>query len=317
MPAAERRARRRAKRPLLQLISLAALVASALIAVRAELRAQQATGETALVLAADTALGDAMHAGDNSAVRRLLSLQFTYTDENGKIHQRKEFLADLKSAETAPATDVKATVYGLVAIVTGVRQSAQGSDTFILHIWAKQKRTWRVLMMQDVALAAADASQAAAELPPLPDAVKELAKLYECKNPCETIPYRVRSQAEQDVITTYQAIEKTAVAHDTAEYQKHLADEYMYYRSGYPPVPKSGRIAHFENEKAQNIPTILTAIHSMRLWVYGDSAVMVSEQGEPDDIEPLLRIARVWVKRNGQWQMAISVQTDVKTPQHN
>jgi len=39
---------------------------------------------------------------------------------------------------------------------------------------------------------------------------------------------------------------------------------------------------------------------------------MLSVNGVPGDSEPLLRVARVWVKRNGQWQMAISVQTDVK-----
>jgi hypothetical protein len=39
---------------------------------------------------------------------------------------------------------------------------------------------------------------------------------------------------------------------------------------------------------------------------------MISDNGVSDDTQTLLRIARVWVKRNGQWQMAISVQTDVK-----
>ena len=56
----------------------------------------------------------------------------------------------------------------------------------------------------------------------------------------------------------------------------------------------------------------MTGIQSMRLWVYGDGAAMISADGIPDDTEPLLRIARVWVKRNGQWQMAISMQTAVK-----
>ena len=51
----------------------------------------------------------------------------------------------------------------------------------------------------------------------------------------------------------------------------------------------------------------------MRLWVFGDSAVMISEQGIPEDTEPLLRIARVLVKRNGQWQMVISVQTVIES----
>ena len=53
----------------------------------------------------------------------------------------------------------------------------------------------------------------------------ELAKVFDCKNPCETIPYRVRSPAEQDIVTTFQAIAKAAFAHDSEAYAKHLADE--------------------------------------------------------------------------------------------
>ncbi len=50
----------------------------------------------------------------------------------------------------------------------------------------------------------------------------------------------------------------------------------------------------------------------MRLWVYGDGAAMISNNGLPDVSEPLMRVARVWVKRNGQWLMVISVQTEIK-----
>jgi hypothetical protein len=50
----------------------------------------------------------------------------------------------------------------------------------------------------------------------------------------------------------------------------------------------------------------------MRLWVFGDGAAMISTNGLPNNAEPLIRIARIWVRRNGQWQMAISAQTLVK-----
>jgi hypothetical protein len=284
---------------------LGAFVAGVLIAVLTEPRAQPAPGEEALVLAADTALGDAMRSGDKSVARRLLSLQFTYADENGQIHERKAFLADLKSLAAASATDEKVKVYGLVAMVTGHRQSAQGSDTFFLDIWAKEKRAWRALTMQDVVLAKD-------EPPAAPEAPGVEAKLYDCKNPCQTIPYRVRSPAEQDIVNTFQAIEKATIAHDAAEWGKHIADEFVHYRSGHAPVPRAARIAVIEEQKEHNIPAVLSAIQSMRLWVYGDGAAMISTNGMPDDAEPSLRVARVWVRRNGQWQMVISAQTAVK-----
>jgi hypothetical protein len=293
---------------------LGLFVAAALIAVLAELRAQIAPGEDVLVLEADQALGAALRADDKSVARRLLSLQFTYVDANGKIHERKDFLADLKTAAAAAPSDPVVKIYGRIGMVTGYRKSADGRDVYFLDIWAKQKRTWRALVNQNVALAKAEAQGVT---PIKPDAaelekLREIAKFLDCKNPCETIPYRVRSPAEQDIVNTFQMIEKATVAHDAAEYAKHMADEFVHYRSDSPPISKSERIAIIEDQKKQNIPVVLTAIQSMRLWVYGDGAAMISDNGVPDDTQPLLRIARVWVKRNGQWQMVVSVQTDVK-----
>ena len=293
---------------------LGILVASALIAVLAELRAQIAPSEDVLVLEADQALGAAMRGDDKSIARKLLSLQFTFVDANGKIHERKDFLADLKIVAAAPPSDPVVKIYGRIGMVTGHRKSADGRDVFFLDIWAKQKRTWRALVSQDVALAEAEAQRGA---PIKPDAaelkkLRQITKFLDCKNPCETIPYRVRSPAEQDIVNTFQTIEKATFAHDAAEYAKHMADEFVHYRSDSPPISKSERVAGIEDQQKQNTPALLTAIQSMRLWVYGDGAAMISDNGVPDDTQPLLRIARVWMKRNGQWQMVISVQTDVE-----
>jgi hypothetical protein len=50
----------------------------------------------------------------------------------------------------------------------------------------------------------------------------------------------------------------------------------------------------------------------MRLAAYGDSAAMVADHVAVDNSRPPYRATRVWVRRNGQWLVAISVQTDVK-----
>jgi hypothetical protein len=286
---------------------LSALVVALLVPITAEPRAQTAPGEDQAVLAADTALAEAMRAGDKSAARRLLSLQFTSTDANGAIHERKEFLDDLKSAAPEPATDVKVSNYGLIATVTGNRKSAPGGSVFFLDVWAKTKGAWRALTMQDVVLAVEGAPQPVAPAAPGPE-----AKSYECKNPCQTIPYRVRSPAEQDVITAYQAIEKAGVGHDANEWGKHVADEFVLYRSGRAPIPKSVRIATIEGQKRDNAAVTVSEIETMRLSVYGDGAAMIATHTDPENTRPPYRAARVWVKRNGQWQMVISVQTDVK-----
>ena len=50
----------------------------------------------------------------------------------------------------------------------------------------------------------------------------------------------------------------------------------------------------------------------MRLSVYDDGAAMIATHALADNSRPPYQAARVWVKRNGQWLMAISVQTDIK-----
>jgi hypothetical protein len=311
MPAAVRRSRGQDKRPVLQRFCFGMLVLVVLLAAFARSRAEP-VGEDTLVLAADTSLANAMRAGDRSAARKLLGLQFTFTDENGDIHERKPFLGDLKTLAAAPAIDVKVAVYGLVAMVTGHRKSAHGNDAFFLDIWAKQKGAWRALNMQDVVLSAEETPRV---LPDTPEAPGIEAKLYECKNPCQTIPYRVRSPAAQYIENAFLAIDNAAIAHDDAEYSKHVADEFVHYRSGYAPITKSGRLAIIQSQKEHNIPALLSEIQSMRLWVFGDGAAMISTNGIANNAAPLIRIARIWVRRNGQWQMAISAQTLVKAPE--
>lgn len=285
---------------------LGLFVAAALIAVLAELRAQIAPGEDVLVLEADQALGAALRADDKSVARRLLSLQFTYVDANGKIHERKDFLADLKTAAAAAPSDPGVKIYGRIGMVTGHRKSADGRDVFFIDIWAKQKRAWRALVSQEVVLAATDTPR------PAPALTSAAAAPYDCKNPCQTIPYRVRSPAEQDIVNSFQAIEKAAVAHDAAEWSKHIADEFVLYGSGRAPIPKSGRIAAINRQKENNTAVAVGEVQAMRLSVYDDGAAMIATHALPDNSRPPYQAARIWVKRNGQWQMAVSVQTDIK-----
>jgi hypothetical protein len=291
------------------LVALAAVVLIAAFAVpKAQPKAQAVAADEGPVLAADSSLGEAMRAGDRAVVRRLLSLQFTFVDAGGKIHGRKDFLGELKGVAAAATTDAKVRSYGQLAMVTGDRKAADNADVLFLDIWAKQKGTWRALLMQNVATAATEPPPAA----PAAAAAGGEPQQHECKNPCQAIPYRVRSSAEQDIINTYQAIAKAIVAHDASEWAKHVADEFVLYGGGRAPVPKSGRIAAIERQKESNAAVAVGEVQTMRLSVYGDGAAMITTETASDNSHPPYRAARVWVKRNGQWLMAISAHSEVK-----
>ena len=122
----------------------------------------------------------------------------------------------------------------------------------------------------------------------------------------------MRSVPEQDVITAFQSIEKAVVAHDAGEWSKHVADEFVVYRTGRAPMAKSERVAAIERQKENDAAVAVGEVQSMRLAVYGDAAAMTADQAVPDHSRPPYRAARLWVKRGGQWLMAISAQTDVK-----
>ena len=290
-----------ASRRAVRRFALVLLAASLVTAHIVRTRAQSAEE---FVAAADRALAEAMRTGDRSAARRLLSLQFGYTDELGRAYSRREFLADLKNLTAAPAGDRKLTMYGLIATVTGERKSADGNIAFFLDIWAKQKGAWRALARHNVVLADGAASAVVA-------ASRDDNEAIECTNPCQAMPYRVRSPAEQDVLNSFLAIEKASIAHDVQEWSKHVADEFVLYRSGYAPIDKAARLAAIERQKQAGDPVAVGEIQAVRLSVYGDAAAMITTQMVPDNSRPPYRGARVWVRRNGQWLMVVSVQTDI------
>ncbi len=282
-----------------------AVLALVFVAARAQPKAQP-HGDVAPVLAAEQALGAAMRAGDRTAARHLLSLQFSAIDADGKIHPRRDFLGNLKILAAGPGNGAKVRNFGRLALVTGERQSARGTSVFFLDIWAKQKGAWRVLVMQNVPLAESETPVSTAAVPDTP------AKPYECKNPCQTIPYRVRSAAEQEIIATFQAIAKAIIVHDADEWAKHVADDFMLYASDQAPVSKPGRLAAINGEKESNAAVSPDEIEAMRLSVYGDAAAMIVTGAVPGKAQPSYRAVRLWLKRNGRWLMALSAHTDVK-----
>jgi hypothetical protein len=293
-------------RPAVRWSGLGVIAAGVLIAVFALPKSQPKARPAAfdeVVLAADQALGTAMRTGDRARARRLLTLQFTYVDADGKIHPRREFLGDLKTIAARPATDIKIRNFGSLAMMTGKHISAQGGDVFFLDVWVKQKGAWRALLMQDVPIRAGEE----AALRPI-----QIADLdaRACDNPCNSIPYRVRSAAEQDVTKTYQTITKAIAARDAGAWAKHVADEFVSYASSRAPLARASRIAAIEDRNDDGAARV-GEVKTMRLSVYGDGAVMVAT--ESNGPQPAYRAARVFVKRDGRWLMAATAQTDLKS----
>src|SRR5690349_9996103 len=78
-----------------------------------------------VVLAAAEKLAGAIRRGNKTTADKLLAREFTFIDAAGKLHSRREVLAQMKVAPDSSAARIKVRTYGRVAVVTGASKSAQ------------------------------------------------------------------------------------------------------------------------------------------------------------------------------------------------
>ncbi len=97
-----RRAAELASRQAVRRLALALFAASLVTAHIVRTRAQSAEESVA---AADRALADALRTADRAIARKLLSLQFSYSDEAGSAYSPHEFLAGVKNLSAATTDD--------------------------------------------------------------------------------------------------------------------------------------------------------------------------------------------------------------------
>jgi len=172
----------------------------------------------------------------------------------------------------------------------------------------KDDAGWRALIHHNNVLARPDAPQSQhGSQTPRPPA----AKPPDCKNPLETLPYKPKSQAERDIIAAFQTLEGAVTRNDADEWVKHMADEFVVYRTNQHPTTKAERAAFIRTLGAINAETFVAEVAWMKLWVLGNAAVMRADHVMPGNRRPPYRATRLWVKRDGRWQMAMSQQTTV------
>jgi len=76
---------------------------------------------------------------------------------------------------------------------------------------------------------------------------------------------------------------------------------------GGPPLNKADRVAMIQELKRTNTMLIPARVESMKVWVLSDAAVMRSEHKPVHG--KTWHITRVFVKRNGHWQITFGQQT--------
>jgi hypothetical protein len=252
------------------------------------------------VMFADQTLRRAIATGDKTSIGILLDRRFTFTDRTGRNLVKAQFVLN-PAASAGDSDDATVRRYGRVAVVTGSSGTDAGPDTFFVHVWLKRRGGWRAFAFHDSAPAAGAARPAA-----------ELAGWAPCENPCKRVPYLPKSPAEQDIVAAFQAVETAIAGNDADAWAQNIADEYRIYRSNARPGTKADRAAYIKARKDAGTPTRVGELISMQLWVFGDAAVMAAQHAWPESRLPPYRVTRLWVRRDGRWQLTLSQQTTME-----
>jgi hypothetical protein len=232
---------------------------------------------------------------DKTAVGRLLDMDFTWTDAGGKTRARADILKSLPTPALGNETgaQLKPRTYGQVGAVMS------GHDkVHVLRIWVKRPSGWRLLVYHEVALG----QQTANAVGPA---------VNDCQNPCKTVPFKPKTEAEQAIIASWQALETGVTNHDASAWSLHIAEEFVMLGSTNDhPLSKADRIATLNLQKQTGHGSAPAPLVSAQMFDFGDAVVMTSLH-QPYSGKPV-HVSRLWIKREGHWIMSISYQTTIQ-----
>ncbi len=247
------------------------------------------------VLQADREFVQAAAKRDSATVAKLLDTDFTWTDADGKTLSRADVLSSLPTpalGDEAGAHQRRQTRSQVEAIM------ADHDKIHVLRLWVKRAPGWRLLVYHEVVLGRQEASS------PGP-------AVADCQNPCKTLPYKPKNEAEQAIIASWQALETGVTNHDASAWSPHIAEEFtMLGSTNDHPLTKADRIATLNLQKQTGRGTAPPPLVSAQMFDFGDSVVMTCLH-QPYTGKPV-HVTRLWIKRDGKWVLSISYQTTIQ-----
>ena len=246
---------------------------------------------------ADRALRAAAQKGDKQALSALLDADFTWTDADGVTHTKA---ASLDKFGDAGETDVQTHFYGRVFTVRGAHDKQQR----FLRIWVKRGDRWQAFVLLDTHVAPRSG----------PASVEAAAGQGDCDNPCRTVPYVPKTEMDKAILAAWQATKMIEWKPDAEAWARYIADEFMIINNT-TIRNRAERIAIAKKQQDAGVGAPGDPIIRMEIHDFGDNAaVMISEHFPYRGGKPY-RNVRVWVLRDGRWQLAISQQSTIQAAQ--
>jgi len=257
-------------------------------------------------LAADRSFAAAVIKADQASVGKLLDPEFTWTDRTGKTRSKVEILPALASLAADNDANVKVIDAGQVVLIHGNhRIPSQNATVRFIRIWVKRPQAWQLLVYQETTKAEKNPEKRSGFGAPSNGAP------VACENPCKVVPYKPDTPAEQEVVSMWQAVERTVLTNDVEAWTPNFTEDFIFVTpDGGAPLNKADRVAMITELRRTNTTLIPAEVASMKVWVLGGAAVMRSEH------KPLhgkvLHVTRLFEKHNGHWQIAFGQQTWVE-----
>jgi hypothetical protein len=253
-----------------------------------QVRAQQVSSP----LLADRSLVHSFESKDNAAAAQLLDADLIWIDATGHRLTRAEVLEKLPAVANA---DVEAPprIYGETAVVRANRGKMN-----VLRVWVKSVAGWRVLLYQEVL-------QVEKSEPPAGKTS------VECVNPCKTIPFQPQTTNEKEAIASWQVVMRAMAESDADAYAPLIADEFTATDTFHDrPYDKADRLAQINKQKTTGTRAAPQELLSAEMFDFGETVMMVAHEQRPG--AKTYFNTRMWVKRDGRWQMLFSLNTQIE-----
>lgn len=251
-------------------------------------------GDGLAATAADHAFIQAFAGADKSALNELLDPEFTWIDANGKSLARGQVLESLPKVANANV-EPQLRSYDNVTVLRASRDRLH-----VLRIWVHRESGWRILLYQEVRQVEKPESLNSAR-----------AARDGCENPCQSIPFVPETQSEQEAIASWQAVMRAMANNDADAYAPLIADEFTATDTHHDrPYTKSDRLVQIKKLKLAGAPARPPELKSARMFDFGETVMMIAREQRPNAKSYFN--TRMWVKRDGHWQMLFSFNTRIE-----
>jgi hypothetical protein len=130
----------------------------------------------------------------------------------------------------------------------------------------------------------------------------------ECENPCKSVPFQPETQSEREAIASWQGVMKAMASNDPDAYAPLIADEFVATDTHHDrPYTKADRIAQINKQRLAGAKSAPPALLGAQMFDFGETVMMIAHEQRRNS--NAFFNTRMWVKREGRWQMLFSFNT--------